>query len=149
MEDGADTRAERRRPLPRSGLLEPSASDDFMTRQLVVPSPLTPTLSRKRRGSQKLFRRSALLLIQRYWASPFDRPSAFASSGLTDWSSASGVELGRAKTPPPSRPKLTRAPVPAPNRVMDQGRRRSGLRPCAKKFGRHGEIQEICCFAER
>ena len=30
--------------------------------------------------------------------------------------------------------KADQRPVPAPNRVMDQGRRRSGLRACVKKY---------------
>src|SRR5271157_3944052 len=37
------------------------------TRRLVVPSPLTPTLSRKGRGSPNFLRPRVLLLIQRYW----------------------------------------------------------------------------------
>ena len=45
--------------------------------------------------------------------------------------------------------EVDQRPVPAPNRVMDQGRRHSGLRPCVKKYGRYGEIRELWCFDVR
>src|SRR5271157_1671493 len=57
-------------PLPlreRVGRGVAPASSTLRTRRLVVPSPLTPTLSRKGRGSQKSLRTRALLLFQRYW----------------------------------------------------------------------------------
>src|SRR5208337_4843996 len=51
------------------------ASSTFRTRRLVVPSPLTPTLSRKGRGSQKSLRPRALLLFQRHWPKLWARTS--------------------------------------------------------------------------
>src|SRR5271157_3409453 len=64
------------RPLPlreRVGRWVAPVNSTLRTRRLVVPSPLTPTLSRKGRGSQKSLRTRALLLFQRYW--PLPRPT--------------------------------------------------------------------------
>ncbi len=54
----------------RTSQLDPS---DKAIGRAQPPSP--PTLSREGRGSQKLFRHSALLQIQRYWDSPFEGPA--------------------------------------------------------------------------
>src|SRR5208282_1950854 len=63
------------------------------------------------------------------------RPSAFRSHWLDGLAVRKRGGAG---------PRHDPAAMPAPNRVMDQGRRRSGFRPCVKKYGRYGEIQELC-----
>ena len=73
------------------------------------------------------------------------RPSAFAPAGLRDWPSASGGDLGRAH-PAAVQAKADRSPRPASNRVMNQGRGRSGFRPCVKNCRIYSERHELCCF---
>src|SRR5208337_3797193 len=57
-------------------------SSTLRTRRLVVPSPLTPTLSREERGSQKSLRPRVLLLIQRYWPKDTGGESAIRASEI-------------------------------------------------------------------
>jgi len=58
--------------------------------------PSSPTLSREGRGSQKLFRRSALLLIQRYWylTSLESGPCKSRTRPSLTWTSASSPRYG-------------------------------------------------------
>ena len=50
------------------------------------------------------------------------------------------------RTPAAVQAKADRSPRPASNRVMNQGRGRSGFRPCVKNCRIYSEIHELCCF---